>query len=67
MEMRRLARNGHVHKLACRRTVDFIKEDDTRLSVLGFLEKKSQLPFGFSHPFAEAVRSLSHEEGYERI
>lgn len=47
-------------------TIDFIEEDDTRLSIPRLLEQKSQLPLSFSDPFTKDIRSLSHEESYKK-
>jgi hypothetical protein len=48
-------------------TIDFIKEDDTRLRLLCLIEKQSKLAFGFADPLAKAIGTFAHKEGCEQL
>lgn len=47
-------------------TVDLVKEDDGRLARASLVEEQSELSFGFSNPFRQAVGTLAHEESWKQ-
>ena len=45
-----------------REAIDFVEENNTRLTTLGFFEQQAQLPFSFTDPFRQAICSFPHEK-----
>ena len=57
----------HHYRVLTQITVNLVEEDDGRPHLVGLIEEKSQLAFGFADPFRQTIGALAHEKRHASL